>query len=70
MSKQSEAKEMLGYSTKSRCCMNCVNYSAEQQEREGVFGRKYVVEKNRRCTLGKFAVQKMASCNQWKRQTI
>ena len=66
MSKQSEAKERQGYTSRPipRVCMNCVNFDFDIQDSYG--GYPYVIDVNQRCTLGNFSVKKMASCNEFK----
>lgn len=67
MSKQSKAKERQHYVPKYEpaVCMNCVHYSSNVTERKGVFGGTYEDERNKRCSLGGFAVKKMGTCIEW-----
>jgi hypothetical protein len=71
MSKQSEAKESQNYRKKPMCCQHCTHFSSEFRDRrpEWAISKSYVIteEKNIRCTLGGFAVQKMASCDKFER---
>lgn len=64
MSKQSEAKASQGYVVKPvhAVCGNCDHYRRTIKAEEGYFGT-YVMEKNRRCGIGGFAVAKTNVCN-------
>lgn len=64
MSKQSEAKKAQGYIAKvvPQTCGNCANYRSVLTEREGRFGGKYIDEKDKTCSIGRFAVKKTGSC--------
>lgn len=66
MSKQSEAKERQGYVERPvpQTCANCRNYGSDFVTRKHAFG-EWTDEKNRRCTLGGFAVKKQATCKLW-----
>lgn len=66
MSKQSQAKQIQGYLEKPlpRTCMNCREYASDLITRTHAYGQ-WTDEKNKRCTLGKFAVRKTATCNLW-----
>lgn len=82
MSKQSEAKEVQGYTTAVRNCGNCVHLTSEtvlpkwavelnedyeRRGREPVYRLPaYGVEKNIRCGIGGFAIKKTAVCNEYK----
>ncbi|MDB5937494.1 MAG: hypothetical protein JWQ01_4838 [Massilia sp.] len=63
MSAQSLAKAAQGYVAKAipQTCMNCAHFAVDAAVNK--FG--WVDEKNLRCTLGNFAVKKMAACNQF-----
>jgi hypothetical protein len=70
MSKQSDAKQDQGYIPKAvpQTCMNCFHFKMDvvpvlnwQDKPTG-----YERETNKRCGLGGFAVQKMATCNKFK----
>lgn len=65
MSKQSEAKAIQGYIAKAipAVCSNCKHYESKITEREGIFGGTYIVESDRRCGIGGFAVKKTAVCD-------
>ena len=81
MSKQSEAKEVQGYTTAVRNCGNCAHLTSEtvlpkwavelneDYERRGREPRyripAYGVEK-RRCGIGGFAIKETAICNEYK----
>lgn len=69
MSKQSEAKEKQGYIAKpvARVCANCAYYRSDVVEHPPYYSwsKPYHEEKNRRCDIGGFAVNKTATCNHW-----
>lgn len=60
MSKQSEAKAKQGYTKDVPKCSNCVNFSFDTEK---VGWGNYVLEKNLRCGIGMFKVNKTAACN-------
>ena len=66
MSKQSEAKTRMGYITVLETCGNCAFFTSTKTSYTGVFGGRYTIEKGRICTIGGFAVKKMATCKEWK----
>ena len=63
MSKQSAAKDFQGYTTAQHVCATCTHYASQKVDYEGVFGGTYINESNKRCSIGGFAVKKMATCN-------
>jgi hypothetical protein len=68
MSKQSEAKEAQGYRRSAMSCQHCMHFSSEMVSRNPRWASaNYVIteEKNIRCTLGGFKVQKTGSCNKY-----
>jgi hypothetical protein len=68
MSKQSEAKENQNYRKQPMCCQHCAHFSSEFKDRRPAWSSSnYVIteEKNIRCNLGGFAVQKTASCDKF-----
>jgi hypothetical protein len=69
MSKQSEAKEAQNYRKQSMSCMNCAQFSSEMVGRKPKWASSpnYVIteEKNLRCGLGDFKVQKTGSCDRF-----
>jgi len=64
MSKQQNAKDAQGYEAhpRQRVCGNCRSYISEVETCKSVFGGTYSNEKNKRCTIGGFAVKKTAVC--------
>lgn len=68
MSKQSEAKERMGYDPKPHSCMRCANYRSEFQEKHSQYRGlpTFTREINRRCEIGGFAVKKTATCKEWR----
>ena len=66
MSKQSEAKLAQGYASYSMKCSNCLYYSSDMQKVELTSGATWIAEKNKRCSMGGFAVKSSASCVMWK----
>lgn len=71
MSKQSDAKKRQGYNPEAsqRVCGKCFYFQSDKVEQLGYNGKPngYILEKNLRCTLGGFAVKKLALCNEWSR---
>jgi hypothetical protein len=68
MSQQSEAKEAQNYRKQPRSCANCAHFSSEMVSRKPAWASSnYMVteEKNLRCGLGSFKVQKTASCDRF-----
>ncbi len=67
MSKQSEAKERQGYIQKPvpRTCANCKHYSSDMSSYLGWDKQEYFREENIRCSIGGFAIKKMATCNEF-----
>lgn len=66
LSKQREAKKEQNYSRELNTCSNCKHYQSEYVEKryEAFSGTQtWVEEKNKRCGIGGFAVNKMATCN-------
>lgn len=62
MSRQSDAKSRQQYEPKPQppICSRCHYYSSEMVPSE--WNPEYVDERNKRCSLGGFAVKKTASC--------
>lgn len=65
MSKQSDAKDAQNYRREPMCCKNCEYFSSDLIDRKPKWATKYVIteEKNIRCMIGGFKVQKMGSCD-------
>ena len=65
-SKAQQAKDAQGYTKQSRQCKNCYHFESDLVEVANPFYATgtsfYTVVKNKRCTLGDFAVQLTASC--------
>lgn len=80
MSKQSEAKEAQGYEPKptSATCGNCAHFKVglalpewavrANIQRPNRYGPEYAREKYLRCSIGGFAVKKMATCSKFAAQ--
>lgn len=67
-SKVQQAKDAQGYIKGSKQCQNCHFFDSEKTiEPHPYYGAvmKVYKEKNRRCTLGDFAVQLTASCDRY-----
>ena len=67
MSKQSEAKEIQHYTSKAPNCGDCAHITSDMvmpawMIESGIKG-DFSIEKNIRCSLGGFAVKKMAICS-------
>lgn len=62
MSKQSEAKEAQGYQKRPACCTNCKNFTVDKVPRSRWPGDPYTFDKNKRCSIGGFAVQSTGYC--------
>lgn len=80
MSKQSEAKKRQSYKHKGKKCWNCAHLTydlvmpewmlAENEENLARgWGERYGDDrkqaKNMKCSLGQFAVRKVAVCDEW-----
>jgi hypothetical protein len=69
MTKQSDAKAAQGYVAKPvpSTCGNCGHFASDTETRTSGYvpHRVYTDESNLHCTLGSFAVKKMATCNQF-----
>lgn len=68
MSQQSEAKAAQNYRKQPMSCANCVHFSSEMVSRKPTWASSnYMIteEKNLRCGLGNFKVQKTASCDRF-----
>jgi hypothetical protein len=66
MSKQSEAKEKQNYRTSPRTCSNCVHYESKIviKTYDSWRGKEeWEEERGMKCSLGGFAVKKMAVCD-------
>lgn len=65
MSKQSEAKKQQNYNPKPvhNTCSNCAHYRSVYREMRDWRGNIYVEEKELRCGIGGFAVNKLATCS-------
>lgn len=67
MSKQSIAKEQQNYRPEERRnCGNCGNFKSDKETHLNHFNKEYIIEKNKRCGIGRFAVNVTAVCNEWK----
>ena len=69
-SKVQLTKESQGYvDTSPACCGTCANYRSEvvTMPAPDKWSRPYLVEKNRRCAFGEFAVMKTSYCNLYER---
>jgi hypothetical protein len=66
MSKVSKAKETQNYRKQPNCCQHCKHFSAEMTETKYEWSSYiHTTQKNLRCTVGGFAVQKMAVCDKF-----
>jgi len=67
MSKQSEARVSQGYRETSRNCGNCAHRALDMvlPDCGATFYsiERYGVEKNKRCSIGGFAIKNKATCN-------
>jgi hypothetical protein len=61
MSKQSDAKEKQGYTRVLKTCGNC-RFLSKEIEKVSNYYATYEMDKKLRCSIGGFAVQKMATC--------
>jgi hypothetical protein len=66
MSKASEAKKIQGYVDKAipRTCMTCNHFTHDTITQTHGYG-SFTRDTNLRCSIGGFAVKKMATCNGW-----
>lgn len=62
MSKQSEAKQAQGYKKNPDTCSNCAHFQSEIVNHTEYYG-DWIKEKNKRCSVGGFAVGKNSTCN-------
>lgn len=64
MSKQSDAKVQQNYRAQSAKCKNCANYLSDVTviKAAASWDLDYTVEKNRRCSLGGFAIKAEGHC--------
>jgi hypothetical protein len=64
-SPQAEAKNRQGYIEKPtpRICSTCLHFTSGWLP--AYPGSSYMVEKDKRCTIGQFAVKKTAVCNDY-----
>lgn len=60
MSKQSEAKYIQGYTKTPKTCSNCESFRSKKLETQ--YG--WIDEKEMRCNLGGFKVNKTSVCNE------
>jgi hypothetical protein len=69
MSKQSEAKERMGYNEKPipQTCANCRQFVSSKIP--SAWNPAYLQEKNRRCVVGGFVVKKTATCDLFESKT-
>jgi hypothetical protein len=74
MSKQSEAKAKQAYVEKPlpRTCSTCAHLTVDLElpawmKKAGCYDHdpRYLVETNRRCSIGGFAVKRTATCQLW-----
>jgi hypothetical protein len=66
MSKQSDAKKKQNYREVPDSCANCGHYESQMVEKtcDAWDGKKvWTEEKGKRCSIGGFAVKKMAMCD-------
>ena len=66
MSKQSEAKKEQNYREVPDSCANCGHYESQLVEKtyDAWNGKQvWAEEKGKRCSIGGFAVKKMATCD-------
>lgn len=62
-SKQQIAKEQQGYTREISNCSNCKNFICEVE----TVNVHWTVERNLRCSIGGFKVNKTATCDMWKK---
>lgn len=65
MSKQLEAKKIQGYVEKNTKICSACQFFALDAIKEVTRFATWTEENNLRCTLGGFAVKKMATCNEF-----
>ena len=65
MSKQSEAKSRQGYTKTLNNCGNCRRFTCDKGL--STWGKDFVTERNLRCSIGGFKVNKTATCGEWER---
>ena len=69
MSKQSEAKTAQNYRKEPNRCGNCAYYKCDTitkvYNRGGVYETSWTEDKNKRCTIGGFAVSINCVCDHW-----
>ncbi len=67
MSKVSEAKMAQGFSDKPKTCARCVFFEADQIVHPPAFSwsEPHVELKNKRCSIGLFAVKMTSTCDKW-----
>lgn len=65
MSQQAEAKKAQNYRETPDTCSNCGHYQSKMVEKTytGFQTHTWNEEKGKRCSLGGFAVKKMATCD-------
>ncbi len=66
MSKQSKAKEAQKYTKVLKTCSNCMNFNSEKEVAS--WNKKLIIERNLRCSIGGFKVNKIATCSLHKPQ--
>ena len=68
-SKVQVTKESQGYVEALACCGTCANFFRQVVTMPAAFkwSEAYETEKNKRCTIGGFAVLKSAHCNLYMR---
>lgn len=65
-SRQADAKEAQNYRAYPNCCMNCTHFTCDKVEKQYETRRAIQVwteDKNLRCSIGNFAVKKLAVCD-------
>ncbi len=65
-SKVQKLKESQGYTRIPACCKTCGNFTSTAVETK-YFGTSYFKEKNKRCSIGGFAVQSTGHCKLFER---
>ena len=74
MSKQSDAKKLQGYDPKPilQICENCKYFEYDTVFVFEYLGKKHFKHKNLRgkCSIGDFAVQKIATCKQYREKDL
>jgi hypothetical protein len=69
MSKQREAKAEQGYTKQSPNCSGCQHYSSNVSCHKR-YGYESRIEKNIRCDLGGFAINKTAYCDKFIKRSV